>query len=262
MKLHSHILGSGEPIVLLHGLLASGNYWNRTVDALDTTTHQVLTIDLLGFGQSPKPTTGYTIENYTDLILQTIRGSGIQAPITLVGHSMGSLVATYIAQQHPKLIKKLVLISPPLYESSEQALKSIESESTYTKLFRKEPLARVSCWVMCHMHAPLRVIIPLIQREVPKQVALDVLQHNWHSYSGVLNNIILDQDYLKKSEFKIPTTILYGSKDRLVVPENIINFSDSATIKKIDTGHHIPLDHAKSVVEAIKSAQLSSRLEF
>lgn len=252
MKLHSQVSGTGKPVVFLHGMLASSNYWNTAIGALDTTKYRILTIDLLGFGQSPKPTTGYSIENYAELIMQTISKSGIKTPITLVGHSMGALIATYLAQEHPHVIKKLVLVSPPFYESKAQALKYIESEGTYAKLFRIEPLARASCRVMCHMHAPLRILLPLLSRHKPKKVTQDVLQHNWYSYSGVLENIITNQHYLQKTQFQVPTSILYGSKDKFIVTDNILNFSSSATIKMLDTGHHIPLDHVISVVDAIK----------
>jgi pimeloyl-ACP methyl ester carboxylesterase len=252
MKLHSQLIGSGEPVVLLHGILASSHYWKGVIDTIDTTTHQVLAIDMLGFGQSPKPAVGYDIENYADLIMQTIQDSGIETPVTLVGHSMGSLVAAYIAQHHPSKIKNLVLVSPPFYASREQALDYIVGQSTYAKLFRTNVLARISCWAMCHARAPLRVLTRLFYRGVPKQVAYDVLQHNWHSYSGVLENIIINQDYLQSPQPLIKITILYGSEDRLIVHRNLLNFSDSTKIIKVDTGHNIPLDDTASVIEAIK----------
>ena len=59
--LNYEIIGSGEnKLVLLHGLTGSLNYWKRNLESI-TKTHTLLLIDLLGFGDSPKPQSDYSL---------------------------------------------------------------------------------------------------------------------------------------------------------------------------------------------------------
>ena len=53
------VLGdTGPPIVLLHGLVASGVFWGGAYDRL-ADHHRLVVPDLLGFGRSPRPASGY-----------------------------------------------------------------------------------------------------------------------------------------------------------------------------------------------------------
>ncbi|HBC02900.1 MAG TPA: alpha/beta hydrolase, partial [Aequorivita sp.] len=58
--LNYEIIGAGEnKLVLLHGLTGSLNYWKRNLESISK-THTLLLIDLLGFGDSPKPQSDYS----------------------------------------------------------------------------------------------------------------------------------------------------------------------------------------------------------
>ena len=56
--LAARVIGAGTPIVLLHGLGASGDYWGSVYDRLGD-GHRLVVPDLLGFGASPRPSAGY-----------------------------------------------------------------------------------------------------------------------------------------------------------------------------------------------------------
>ena len=56
--LAARVFGEGTPIVLLHGLGASGVYWGSAYDRLGD-GHRLVVPDLLGFGASPRPPAGY-----------------------------------------------------------------------------------------------------------------------------------------------------------------------------------------------------------
>lgn len=62
MSLNYEIIGLGEKkLILLHGLAGSKNYWKRDLENISR-THQLLLIDLLGFGDSPKPQSNYSLK--------------------------------------------------------------------------------------------------------------------------------------------------------------------------------------------------------
>lgn len=104
--------GPGTPdapvFVLVHGIGMSHRYFNRLHSELagSGTVHSV---DLPGFGRSPKPRDGVTIEQYADYLGELLPLLSA-TPVVLVGHSMGAQFATETAAAHPSLVSHLVLI--------------------------------------------------------------------------------------------------------------------------------------------------------
>ena len=94
--------------VLVHGIGMSHRYLRRlqAVLAGAGTTHAV---DLPGFGRSPRPTQGVTIERYADYLGELLPQLS-DAPVVLVGHSMGAQFVTETAARYPELVAQLVLI--------------------------------------------------------------------------------------------------------------------------------------------------------
>jgi pimeloyl-ACP methyl ester carboxylesterase len=97
---------SGPPIVLLHCFGCSLQWWDRMVPLLDK-RHLVVRIDLLGFGGSEKPTSGYSMEDQARLVALALGKLGVQGAV-VVGHSMGFDVATALAAQSSELVDRLV----------------------------------------------------------------------------------------------------------------------------------------------------------
>lgn len=102
---------AGAPIVLLHGLGGSGRWFDGMIDALSA-RHRVVVIDLIGHGGSGKPGSGYGIDNQAAAVSETLNELGVQNA-TIVGHSMGGLVATALAQRSSELADRVVLLGTP-----------------------------------------------------------------------------------------------------------------------------------------------------
>ena len=64
IKLHYEDVGSGRPIVLIHGFPLSGRSWEKQVPALLAAGYRAVTYDRRGFGQSSKPTVGYDYDTF------------------------------------------------------------------------------------------------------------------------------------------------------------------------------------------------------
>jgi pimeloyl-ACP methyl ester carboxylesterase len=112
--IHGHrvayrLAGEGPPIILVHGITASSQIWERVGQRL-ARHHTVLAPDLLGHGESAKPRGDYSMGAFAsgirDLALWLDLG-----PATVVGHSLGGGVAMQFAYQFPERTQRLALVS-------------------------------------------------------------------------------------------------------------------------------------------------------
>jgi pimeloyl-ACP methyl ester carboxylesterase len=103
--------GSGEPLVLLHGGIGSGDMFVALVPEL-ATGRRVITVDLQGHGRTADIDRPFSPEAMADDIAALAAHLGL-AQIDLLGYSLGGAVALRTAIQHPALVRRLVLISIP-----------------------------------------------------------------------------------------------------------------------------------------------------
>ena len=101
----------GAPIVLLHCFACSSQWWNPILPALNE-NHRVIRIDLIGHGGSEKPQGGYEIDNQGAAVAEALNSLGVQGA-TVVGHSLGGMVATSLAESASELVDRIVLIGTP-----------------------------------------------------------------------------------------------------------------------------------------------------
>lgn len=101
----------GSPIVLLHCYACSTRWWDRLAPLLNA-KHRVIMVDLIGFGGSEKPKSGYTIEEQAGAVAEALNRLGVEAA-TLVGHSMGGEVAIALAGEASELVDRVVVMGTP-----------------------------------------------------------------------------------------------------------------------------------------------------
>lgn len=94
-RVYSEHTGSGEPVVLLHGLSGSQRWWRYTVPAL-AREYEVHVLDLVGHGRSRRAPRQPTIPEMATLVREWMTQLGIERP-HLVGHSMGGQIAIHVA---------------------------------------------------------------------------------------------------------------------------------------------------------------------
>jgi pimeloyl-ACP methyl ester carboxylesterase len=100
--------GSGQPILLVHGLGGSIANWDLVGPRL-TSLGRVVAIDLPGFGLSP-PGPDWSLETHAGTVIDAIQHLG--TPVVLVGNSMGALLSEIVAARRPDLVTALALICP------------------------------------------------------------------------------------------------------------------------------------------------------
>src|SRR5258705_8484033 len=108
VRLHYLIAGKGDPVILLHGYAQNSHMWRPLIPEL-AKTHTVIAPDLRGFGQSAKPSDGYTKKAMAQDIHALAISLGLRKQI-VVGHDIGLMVAYAYAAQYPTEVDRIVLM--------------------------------------------------------------------------------------------------------------------------------------------------------
>lgn len=102
-------IGSGPPLVFVHGLAGSWTNWLENICEF-ADDHRVIALDLPGFGASELPSEPISIPGYARL-LETLCAEFQIVSAAIVGNSMGGLVAAELALRHPQRVERLCLVS-------------------------------------------------------------------------------------------------------------------------------------------------------
>ncbi|MCV7302029.1 alpha/beta hydrolase [Mycobacterium barrassiae] len=99
-------------VVLLHGYSASVEWWNRVTAAL--LDRRVIAIDLVGHGgsEAPSDASHYGIDGQAEAVRRALDALGVEHA-TLVGHSMGGLVAIALAELDPEHVERVAVSDTP-----------------------------------------------------------------------------------------------------------------------------------------------------
>lgn len=115
--LHYKRLGeaSGSPIVFVHGLGGSAEFFTPLISSLDLEkSHSLHVFDWEGHGLSPSsPLSKLSIQSLAEDLNGVVSKAEAGSGVKLVAHSMGCLIAVQFALDHPEKVSKLILLGPP-----------------------------------------------------------------------------------------------------------------------------------------------------
>jgi pimeloyl-ACP methyl ester carboxylesterase len=250
--------GSGETIVFLHGMAASSRYWEAYAPKLSA-NHRIIRLDLLGFGRSPASDSGYTVNDHLQAIQDTLEHVGLNKKFTLVGHSMGALLALKYAAKHPEQVANLILISMPIYRSPEEARDDITKSKKLLKFAYYGPSSHILCTAWCYLLRPLsKRLAPYYLRAQPRHVAEDSVLHTWKAYSQTMKDVIEEQTVQKDLDtLTLPVELVYGTEESKVVIKNAsaLNLPKNVRLSHINGGHNLPLEQVDTVSKLITTSR-------
>ncbi len=109
-KIQYTLMGTGRPLVLVHGFGASIGHWRKNIPVLADAGYRVFALDLLGFGGSDKAIINYSVEVWVEL-LKDFWEAHIQEPAVFIGNSIGALLSLIVLAEHPEITAGGVLIN-------------------------------------------------------------------------------------------------------------------------------------------------------
>jgi pimeloyl-ACP methyl ester carboxylesterase len=238
-------LGSGPPIVFIHGLSGSWQNWLEQLPVFARERH-VITFDPPGFGASEMPAQKITISGYgrfVDALLDELEvGSA-----AIVGNSMGGFIGMELAIRFPERAERLALVSAAglsiEYLRNERALAvlgTLENRlaaysgwlaSRSDALARRPGARRLIFGIVAHR--PDRLPGPLVAEQV-----------RGSGKPGFLPALDALTDYPirdRLGEIACPTLIVWGSEDKLVPARDADEFArlipNSRKVVWPETGH-------------------------
>lgn len=153
-------VGTGPPIVLLHGWSLDGSTWQPQVDRLVDRGHRVIVPDLPGHGRSRALPVDRSFETMPDAVLELLAALHVERAV-LVGLSMGSALAVELALAAPEVVAGLVLadnaasdgdatraaaVATRLRSSTHDELAAWYAPLLFSATFRQERPLTVAAW--------------------------------------------------------------------------------------------------------------------
>jgi 2-hydroxy-6-oxonona-2,4-dienedioate hydrolase len=185
-----------QDLVLVHGLGMSAAYLRPLIRRL-AARYRVHAPDLAGSGRSDRPTGPIGVLDWSDMLMDWMTAAGI-GRAALVGHSLGSVVAGYLAVEHPERADCLVMVSPspdPDRPSVRQQFGSLVWDGL------QEPAAMVLLSLRDYWrYGPVRLVRTL--RDAIRTILSEVQA--------------APPDVGRLRQLRQPTLVVYGERDRVV----------------------------------------------
>ena len=136
MNLHYRILGSGQPLIILHGLFGSADNWQTLAKGF-AEKFKVVLVDQRNHGHAPH-TDEMNYDVMADDLYELFQKENLKNAIVM-GHSMGGKTAMWFAQKHEELLDKLIVVDmglkkyPPHHQIIFDALLSLDLNLVKTR---------------------------------------------------------------------------------------------------------------------------------
>ena len=247
MKLNYREIGSGQPLIILHGLFGSSDNWQTQAKKF-AVYFRVILVDLRNHGHSNwDPDTSY--HAMASDIIELIHALNLEK-IILVGHSMGGKVAMLTTQLNPKLIDKLIVVDmgikgyPPHHQHILEGIHAVKLDGVSSRSEADKELNKY------------------IQSEGIKQFLLKNLywkekgQLAWRMNVSVLE-ASMDQilEPIPETEVFTPTLFIRGELSNYILDEDISDienlFPDSQYITISQAGHWVHAEKPDEFVDAV-----------
>jgi pimeloyl-ACP methyl ester carboxylesterase len=244
-------IGSGPPVVFVHGLSGSWQNWLEQLPVIGD-RHRAIAVDLPGFGHSPMPTQRITISGYARLLDALFSALDIDTAV-VVGNSMGGFVSAELAIAFPQRVEHLALVSPaglstyrePRATRALPAIRRLERivggytgwVASKSATVAKRPLLREATFGLVVAH-PRRLPAALVAEQIRgagKPGFTQALEAN------------LDYDFRHRlPEIACPTLIVWGDRDRVITVRDADIYAEliPGARKMVfpDTGHMAQLE--------------------
>lgn len=261
------------PMILIHGFGASIPHFRHNIPYFGQ-NYTVYALDLLGFGASRKGNWDYSIDFWTDQVYHFWR-TFIQAPVIVIGNSIGSLVALNLAGKYPEMVSHLVMLSLPDLSLQERMIPPIlRPFANKMKQLVSKGLSPFIPWIFNFIRQPnfIKKWAGLAYYDLTKVTdeLIDILatppqdQDSAKTFQSLFLRIN-QKDFSPSVEktlklLKIPILLIWGKFDRLVpsqFAQEYEKYNPNLTLILVDRIGHCPHDESPTQFHQIFDHWLS-----
>jgi pimeloyl-ACP methyl ester carboxylesterase len=246
--LHVEVIGEGPPVLLVHSSGLSGRQWSRLAGRLSQQGFRVILPDLHGHGASPAWPAPTPLSYREDVVaLASILRA--EAPVHVVGHSYGGLIALLAALEAPDAVRSMTLFDPVAFgvlharrdAAAHAELKSValpwgSSEEDHERWL----CTFVDYWGGRGAWASLK-----------EQVRAEFRRVGWAIHQGVTTLVKDNTPASAYAELPFRFTFITGEHSPLAartVVERLAKTIPGAKLHQVEgAGHMAPLSHAEKV---------------
>lgn len=238
-------VGNGETtLVFLHFFGGSINSWTGVINQLKT-DFTCVAIDLLGFGNSPKPKKELSVNDHAEDVIDLIQDLNIENYI-LIGHSMGGKITLAIAAKNPAGLRSLLLVapSPPTPEPTTNKDRMTMLETFGSPYLIERLINGITA----------KPLSPKTLNETIKEH----LQISKIAWDGWITNGSQEDITFLMPHIKVPLKIISGVSDPNFstdfLKKEFAKYFPTAIFESLkDTGHLIPIEVPTKLIDSIKS---------
>ncbi|GEC05658.1 hydrolase [Streptomyces spinoverrucosus] len=246
-------VGTGEPLVLLHGIGHHRQVWDPVVPVL-AVEREVIAVDLPGSGESPALPDGlaHDLPTMTAVLAALCEALGLERP-HVAGNSLGGLLALQLGRD--KLVRSVTALSPAGFWSQAERRYAFAVLMTMRQLARRMPPPLVEALAR---HAVGRTLMTSTiyarpGRRSPEAVVAETLA--LARAQGFSETLRSGRDVQFTDDITgIPVTVAWGSRDRLLVPRQGIRAKymlPKARLIRLPGCGHVPMNDDPALVSRV-----------
>jgi pimeloyl-ACP methyl ester carboxylesterase len=218
IEIHYEDIGSGRPIVLIHGFPLSSRSWEKQIPPLLEAGFRIITYDRRGFGQSSQPSVGYDYDTFAADLNAVVTELDLK-DMVIAGFSMGGgEVARYIGRYGSERVSKAAILSgvPPYL------LKTPETPNGVDASVFEQIQAAIAADRFAYLTAFYKDFYNL-DEFLGSRISEDAVHDSWNVAAGASPlgtwacpptwHTDFREDLAK---FDIPTLVTHGTADRIL----------------------------------------------
>ncbi|TCC97592.1 alpha/beta fold hydrolase [Pedobacter hiemivivus] len=214
-------MANGRTVMLFHGKNFGGYYWTEVIKALTSRGFRVIVPDQIGFGKSSKPFIHYSFHQmaaWNKALLDTL---GIQKA-SVLGHSMGGMLATRFALMYPGQTEMLLLENPIGLEDYRLFVPYVSTDQQYAT----ELKATAESIKKYYQSSYFTVWKPEYEELV--RVAAGVTNSadfpRWAKVAAMTYTMIYEQPVVHEFiNVRVPTVLFIGKQDKTIVGKGLLS---------------------------------------
>jgi 3-oxoadipate enol-lactonase len=240
--------GGGDEALCIHGLGGTSNTWTPLLPALSRFT--AVRFDLPGSGRSHRVEGALSIDGFVEACLRVLSSRNIER-VHVLGHSLGTIVATHLAAREPRIVRSLALFGP-LLAPPDVARANIKARAVKA---RGESVAGMQAIADTLVQASTSAETRARRPAVVAYVRESLMRQDPEGYARTCE-ALAEAEPADTTAIACPTVLVTGDEDGVAPPQSVRAMGGKIAGSQVEVlrgcGHWTPLEKADECIEILR----------